>query len=98
MASAVDRVDVKSLAIKYSEQRDLTIGAIVELYRANAWSVADKPEQLRNALHNSHSLISAWLNHDLVGLGNAISDGHFVVYYPHVLVHPDAKVVALVRK
>jgi len=24
-----------------------------------------------------------------VGLGNAISDGHLVVYYPHLLVHPD---------
>jgi len=25
----------------------------------------------------------------LVGLANAISDGHLVVYFPHVLVHPD---------
>jgi ribosomal protein S18 acetylase RimI-like enzyme len=25
----------------------------------------------------------------LVGLGNAISDGHLVVYFPHLLVHPD---------
>ena len=25
----------------------------------------------------------------LVGLGNAISDGYLVVYYPHLLVHPD---------
>ena len=24
-----------------------------------------------------------------VGIGNAISDGHLVVYYPHLLVHPD---------
>lgn len=23
------------------------------------------------------------------GLGNAISDGHLVVYFPHMLVHPD---------
>ena len=23
------------------------------------------------------------------GWGNAISDGHLVVYYPHLLVHPD---------
>jgi len=26
---------------------------------------------------------------ELIGLGNAISDGHLVVYYPHLLVHPD---------
>ena len=25
----------------------------------------------------------------MVGIGNAISDGHLVVYYPHLLVHPD---------
>ena len=24
----------------------------------------------------------------LIGLGNAISDGYLVVYYPHLLVHP----------
>ena len=23
------------------------------------------------------------------GLGNAISDGYLVVYYPHLIVHPD---------
>ena len=38
---------------------------------------------------NSHSLFSAWDDSRLVGLGNAISDGHLVVYYPHLLVHPD---------
>ena len=26
-----------------------------------------------------------------MGLGNAISDGHLVVYYPHLLVHPDCQ-------
>jgi predicted N-acetyltransferase YhbS len=25
----------------------------------------------------------------LVGLGNAISDGFLVVYYPHLIVHPE---------
>ncbi len=24
----------------------------------------------------------------MVGIGNAISDGHLVVYFPHMLVHP----------
>jgi GNAT superfamily N-acetyltransferase len=24
-----------------------------------------------------------------VGLGNAISDGHLVVYFPHLVVHPE---------
>ena len=42
-----------------------------------------------NALSNSHSLITAWNDTQLVGLGNALSDGYLVVYYPHLLVHPD---------
>ena len=41
------------------------------------------------ALRGSHSLVTARLEGRLIGLGNAISDGHLVVYYPHFLVHPD---------
>lgn len=62
---------------------------VIDLYRANQWSSADKPEQLLAALRNSHSLVTARLNGKLVGIGNAISDGHLVVYYPHMLVHPE---------
>ena len=41
------------------------------------------------ALKNSHSLVLAYYDRTLIGLGNAISDGFLVVYYPHLLVHPD---------
>lgn len=63
--------------------------AVIDLYRANHWSSADKPDLLYQALLNSHNLITAWEGSQLVGLGNAISDGFLVVYYPHMLVHPD---------
>jgi GNAT superfamily N-acetyltransferase len=62
---------------------------VVTLYRANAWSSADKPKQLMAALAHSHSVVTARVSGKLVGLGNAISDGYLVVYYPHLLVHPD---------
>jgi GNAT superfamily N-acetyltransferase len=62
---------------------------IVELYDLNDWSAADKPEKLFLALQNSHKLVTAWQDKQLVGLGNAISDGHLVVYFPHLLVHPE---------
>lgn len=62
---------------------------VVALYRANDWSSANKPEQLMNALRHSHSLVSAWDGEKLVGLGNAISDGFLVVYYPHLIVLPE---------
>ena len=75
--------------ITLSENRSISKSKLIELYRANGWSAADKPDELYNGLMNSHSLISAWDGDDLIGLGNAISDGHLVVYYPHLLIHPD---------
>ena len=58
------------------------------IYMANNWSSAKKPVELMAALRNSHTLVTARVNGSLVGLGNAISDGHLVVYYPHLLVLP----------
>jgi GNAT superfamily N-acetyltransferase len=71
---------------------------VIDLYRANGWSAADKPEQLLAGLRNSHTLVTARLDGRLVGLGNAISDGHLVVYYPHMLVHPDHQGEGIGRK
>lgn len=61
---------------------------VVDLYRANNWSSGEKPELLLPALRDSHALVTARLDSRLVGIGNAISDGHLVVYFPHMLVHP----------
>ncbi|MEJ2621002.1 MAG: GNAT family N-acetyltransferase [Candidatus Thiodiazotropha sp.] len=61
---------------------------VVELYQANGWSSAEKPKLLLLALENSHTLVTARIDDKLVGIGNAISDGYLVVYYPHILVHP----------
>lgn len=66
----------------------INAGEVLEIYRANAWSSAAKPDELMAALRNSHSLVTARIAGRLVGLGNAISDGHLVVYFPHMLVHP----------
>jgi GNAT superfamily N-acetyltransferase len=75
--------------IRYSEIRDLPLESVLALYRANEWSSALKPDLLHKALLASHSLVTAWDDSKLVGLGNAISDGFLVVYYPHLLVLPD---------
>jgi len=74
--------------IEYTLDDTLAEAELVELYQANAWSSAQKPRQLLNALQHSHSLVTARHQGGLVGLGNAISDGYLVVYYPHLLVHP----------
>jgi GNAT superfamily N-acetyltransferase len=77
------------MKIIISERRDIKLADIVELYRVLKWSSAEKPIELHNALVNSHSLVSAWDSDRLIGIGNAISDGYLVVYYPHLLVHPE---------
>jgi len=78
-----------STGIHYSETRELALASVLILYRANEWSSAQKPELLLKALVASHSLVTAWADARLIGLGNAISDGYLVVYYPHLLVMPE---------
>ena len=76
------------MTIVIKETKDVKENDIVEIYKANKWSSGDKPEKLVAALFNSHSFVTAWHNDKLVGLGNAISDGSLVVYYPHLIVSP----------
>jgi len=75
--------------ITLSETREINLEDILILYKANEWSSANKPNELYNGLLNSETLITAWEDTKLVGLGNAISDGFLTVYYPHLLVLPD---------
>jgi GNAT superfamily N-acetyltransferase len=76
-------------AIEISFDDSVDVSEVVELYAANDWSAAEKPDQLVAALLNSHSLVTARVQGKLVGIANAISDGYLVVYFPHLLVHPD---------
>jgi GNAT superfamily N-acetyltransferase len=75
--------------IVYSEEHTLPLEPLRNLYRTNGWSSANHVETLQKALLNSHSLISVWADETLIGLGNAISDGFLVVYYPHLLILPE---------
>ncbi|MBF4472269.1 GNAT family N-acetyltransferase [Flavobacterium sp. HJJ] len=75
--------------ITISETRDINLDDILVLYKANGWSSAEKPTQLYNGLLNSETLITAWEDKKLIALGNAISDRHLTVYYPHLLVLPE---------
>jgi GNAT superfamily N-acetyltransferase len=59
-----------------------------ETLRVAAGERLDALPRLRMVI-DSHSLVTAWDGTVLVGLGNAISDGYLVVYYPHLLVHPE---------
>jgi len=78
-----------NIDIQYKETREIPREDILDLYRANRWNCAERPDALYGALMNSETLISAWDGDRLIGLANAISDGHLVVFYPHLLVLPD---------
>ena len=77
------------MEIEIRKIRDIPRDQLLEIYKANKWSSAQKPDLLHKALTNSHTLVSAWVDGKMVGVANAISDGFLVVYYPHMLVHPD---------
>lgn len=75
--------------IRLAEGEGLDKAQVVALYLANHWNAGFKPEQLYSGLLNSHSLITAYDGPRLIGLGNALSDGHLFVYYPHLLILPE---------
>ena len=76
------------MPIVLREDKNIAPQDILPLYVLNKWSSADKSDELYKALMNAHALVTAWDGDRLVGLGNALSDGHLVVYYPHLLVDP----------
>jgi GNAT superfamily N-acetyltransferase len=79
------------MELELSLEDNFETDEVIELYKANGWSSAEKPEKLIPALKNSDALVTARISGKLVGIGNAISDGSLVVYYPHMLVHPEHK-------
>ena len=79
------------MELELSLEDSIETDEVIELYKANGWSSAEKPEKLIPALKNSDALVTARISGKLVGIGNAISDGSLVVYYPHLLVHPEHK-------
>ena len=79
------------MAIVIKDKKDISQETIIELYESVHWSSAKKPDKLYQALLHSHALLTAWDGDRLVGLGNAISDGYLVVYYAHLVVHPDVQ-------
>ena len=75
--------------VRYRVTKSLPKWEVLRLYRSVQWSAARKPDRLMRALKRSHCVVSAWVKGSLVGLGNALSDGSLVVYYPHMLVLPE---------
>jgi GNAT superfamily N-acetyltransferase len=74
--------------LRYALDAPLKEHDITPLYKLNRWPAGWKPDALLGALHHADHVVTAWNYTQLIGLGSAISDGHLVVYYPHLLVLP----------
>lgn len=74
----------------YRRTKQLPLDQLEQLWRAIGWWTDEgRPTLLPQAFARSHTVVSAWDGDTLVGAANAIADGHLVVYYPYVVVHPD---------
>jgi predicted N-acetyltransferase YhbS len=84
--------------VEYREGVELPREQVIYLYSQCKWSSAKKPDALLFALSNSETVISAWHQNVLIGLGNAISDKALTVYYPHLLVLPSYQNMGIGRE
>lgn len=91
-------VAILSEEVEYREGVELPREQVIHLYSQCRWSSAQKPDALLCALSNSETVISAWHQNVLIGLGNAISDKALTVYYPHLLVLPSYQNMGIGRK
>lgn len=98
MSDSVSAVEMLSKEVEYREGVELPHDQVINLYSQCRWSSAEKPDALLFALSNSETLISAWYQNILIGLGNAISDKALTVYYPHLLVLPSYQKMGIGRE
>lgn len=54
------------MSVVVSLNDSIKLDEVIELYRANDWSSAEKPTQLMSALRGSHSLVTARIEQRLV--------------------------------
>lgn len=53
------------MTIEINDTKEFDRDAIIELYKFNKWSSAEKPDKLYQALLNSHSVVTAKHNKKL---------------------------------
>lgn len=77
------------MSITYTfKTEQLTKDNIQQLFLSVEWESASHPNDLYNAILNSHSVVTAWDNERLIGLANAMSDEAMAVYFHYVLTDP----------
>lgn len=75
-------------AVQFVINQVPTESDLVNLYQSLNWGHYQYPELLLKAIQNSDFLVCAYVNQELIGLGRAITDAVFTVYFPDLLVKP----------
>ena len=65
------------MKLDLSLEDNIETDEVIELYKANGWSSAEKPDQLIPALKNSDSLVTARISGNLVGIEIPSSTAEF---------------------
>jgi len=75
-------------AFTLKQEKELPEEQLMNLFLSVGWESGKHPDRLVKAMRGSHSVMTVWDDHRLVGLMNALSDGEMTVYYHYLLVDP----------
>lgn len=75
--------------IEYRTGKRVGKAKLVALYKGVRWLHYTVPDKLHAAYRDSDSVVTAWDGERLVGAGRALTDGHFNVYFPDIVVDPE---------
>lgn len=75
--------------INFRKEKYFTKEQLEDLFLSLNWESGRHPERLQLAMENAHTVFGAWDGEKLVGLMNALSDGHMTAYFHYLLVRPE---------
>lgn len=83
--------------ITYRDTTEFSPEQLQRLFLSVEWSSGNYPEKLAEAMHNFHTVFSAWHDSKLVGMLCAMDDGVINAYIHYLLVDPDYQNMAIGR-
>lgn len=76
------------MEIKYTEEKIFTQEQIETLFLSVGWVSGEYPARLFKALQNSSTVITAWINGELIGLVRVLDDSEMTAFLHYLLVNP----------
>lgn len=76
------------MKVEYKFVKKFTEEQLERLFRSVDWVSANYADRLVKAMENSDTVVSAWVDDELIGLVNALDDGALTAYIHYLLVDP----------